>query len=257
MEDDLSSDAYQVKVQGFEGPLELLLHLIKENRINIYDIPIAPITQQYLSCLDLMQSLNLSVAGEFLVMAASLLLIKSRMLLPQEAQEEEEGEDPRRDLVRRLLEYQRFRDAADQLEARESLWREVFGRPESEAGDGSQEVDLADLNPFDLLSALQKVLERAQKLVHLQISTETLTVKEKIRELMERFSLVESLQFEELFDPEEGRHGVILTFLALLEIVRLGLLRLFQAEGSDGTDAIRIIRTENLATTVGGENGGE
>jgi len=107
------------------------------------------------------------------------------------------------------------------------------------------------------LRAFQKVLERAQKLIHLQISTETLTVKEKIRELMDRFSVVESLQFEELFEPAEGLHGVILTFLALLEVVRLGLLRLFQAEGSDGTDAIRIIRTENLATTVGGENGGE
>ena len=257
MEDDPSSEACQGKVQGFEGPLELLLHLIRENRINIYDIPISLITQQYLAWLDLMQSLNLTVAGEFLVMAASLMLIKSRTLLPQEALEEEEGEDPRRDLVRRLLEYQRFRDAADQLEDRESLWREVFSRPEPQGTDAGQEVDLADLNPFDLLSALQKVLERAEKTVQLQISTETLTVKEKIRDLMERFSQAESLQFEELFEPAEGRHGVILTFLALLELVRLGLLRLYQAEGSDGSDAIRIIRTENLATNIGGENGRE
>jgi len=249
------SDAYQVKLQGFEGPLELLLHLIKENEIDIYEIPIALITQQYLAYLNLLESLNLSVAGEFLVMAATLLLIKSRMLLPPEAQAEEEGEDPRHLLVRRLLEYQRYRDAADQLEAREALWREIFRRPAPTQENGNQEIYLADLNPFDLLTALQKVLERAPKSIQLQISKETLSVKDKIRELMDRFSKVENLRFEELFDPSAGRYMVIVTFLALLEIARLGLLRLFQAEGEEVTGVIRITRTENLATCVGGDDG--
>src|SRR5262245_5970519 len=124
------SAAYQVKLPVFEGPLDLLLHLIKEHRVDIYDIPIALITRQYLEYLDLMKELNLSIAGEFLVMAATLVQIKSRMLLPREEQPEstEPEEDPREELVRRLVEYQRFKDAAVELEEREAVWRDVFRR---------------------------------------------------------------------------------------------------------------------------------
>ena len=250
-----SSDSYKIKLQGFEGPLELLLHLIRENRVNIHDIPIALITQQYLAYLDLMQSLNLAVAGEFLVMAATLLLIKSRTLLPQTPSEETESEDPRQDLVRRLLEYQKFRDAAERLEERESVWREIFRREPSEES-GSEEVYFVDLNPFDLLSALQKVLERIPKETQLQITPETLTIKDRIQFLIDRFSRAESLQFDELFDLREGRTGIIVTFLALLETVRLGLLRVLQAEASGGEGVIRIIRTENIAVAQGGDHGG-
>lgn len=248
--DESYPDSYQVKLQGFEGPLELLLHLIKENRVNIYDIPIALITRQYLAYLDLMQSLNLAIAGEFLVMASTLLLIKSRMLLPQAPADEEDGEDPREDLVRRLLEYQRYRDAAEKLEERESIWREIFRRSVPPEKEGA-EVYLVDLNPFDLLSALQKVLERAPKEVSLQFSTENLSVADRIQYLLDRFEQVESLTFDALFDPTEGRAVIIVTFLALLEAVRLGVLRVLQVDFSEGkaTD-IRIYRTENLTSAT-------
>lgn len=254
MEETDQSNSYQVKLEGFEGPLELLLHLIKENRINIYDIPIALITRQYLAYLDLMQSLNLALAGEFLVMAATLLLIKSRTLLPQVSSEEIDPEDPRHDLVRRLLEYRRFRDAADEFEAREAIWRDIFRHQAPQEEENANEVYLVDLNPFDLLTALQKVLERVPKEKDMLITTEVLSVKDKIQFLLDRFSQEESLEFDLLFSPKEGRAIIIVTFLALLEVVRLGLLRVVQpslSEEEEGT--IIILRTENLGTTVASE----
>ena len=152
---------YQVKIENFEGPLDLLLHLIKKNEINIYDIPIALIAQQYLDYLSVMKELNLGVAGEFLVMAATLLHIKSRMLLPVEeaAVDEDDGPDPREELVRRLLEYKQFKEAASQLDYKERLWRDVFSRESGSEVELTKDENLLDeISLFDLVDALQGVL---------------------------------------------------------------------------------------------------
>src|SRR6266851_3360995 len=155
---DTAEDSYRIRLDEFEGPLDLLLHLIKKNEINIYDIPIAVITKQYLDYISVMKTLNLVVAGEFLVMAATLIHIKSRMLLPVEADgddEEDGGEDPRAELVRRLLEYKQFKEAAGELVQRGQQWREVFGRPAIVGADGQglpeEDGALLELTLFDLV----------------------------------------------------------------------------------------------------------
>ncbi|MFQ5587710.1 MAG: segregation and condensation protein A [Nitrospiria bacterium] len=235
---------YEVKLGTFEGPLELLLHLIKKNEINIYDIPIALITEQYLQTVDLMQSLNLSVAGEFLVMAATLIHIKSKMLLPVPEAGEEIEEDPRADLVTRLLEYQRFKEVSEQLEARESLWRDIFPRGETAAPELlPEEIPIADLNLYDLMAALNDLLARRPDPLVLQVTTETLTVKEKMQLILNEMEAVESLLFESLFPASFTRHAVIVTFLALLEVVRLGLIRVVQP---DVFGPLRLIKTGNF-----------
>ncbi len=224
--------SYEVKVGSFEGPLELLLHLIKKNELNIYDIPIALITRQYLDTLDLMKSLNLSIAGEFLVMAATLIHIKSKMLLPpSETEAGEEEEDPRRDLVARLLEYQKFKDASERLEERERLWRDIFTRdPTSSPELLPEEIPLVDLSLYDLLDALKKVLARLPDKKVLQVTADELTVKERMQFLMERLEPAESLLFDDLFEKLRARHAIVVTFLALLEMIRLGLVRVIQGD---------------------------
>ncbi len=221
-----------VKVPPFEGPLELLLTLIKENEINIYDIPIALITQQYLATLDLMKSLNLSVAGDFLVMAATLIHIKSKTLLP--VQETDEGEmpedDPRLELVTRLLEYKKFKEASYDLEARESIWRQVFSREPSDCVLSPDEISLGDLNPSDLLDALQKVIARLPNPAILQIENDELSVRDRMNFILFKMEQSETLLFDALFEDVGTRHAVVVTFLALLEIVRLGILKIVQTE---------------------------
>lgn len=221
---------YEIKLEEFEGPLELLLHLIKKNEIDIYDIPIALITEQYHEALGLMESLNLSIAGEFLVMAATLIHIKSRMLLPILPAEEEE-EDPRKDLVFRLLELQHYQEAAEQLEERESIWRSIYGRaPVGRPQLLPEEVPIADLGLYDLMKALNDLLARRPDATVMEISTEVLTVKEKIQYILDRIETVESLLFKDLFGTVLSRHEIVVTFLALLEIIRLGLIRVVQGE---------------------------
>ncbi len=222
--------SYEIKLEEFEGPLELLLHLIKKNEIDIYDIPIALITEQYSEALGFMESLNLSIAGEFLVMAATLIHIKSRMLLPILPTEDEE-EDPRSDLVVRLLELQHYQEAAEQLEDRESIWRDIYGRgPVSAPTLLPEEVPIADLGLYDLLKALNDLLARRPDSTVMQITAEVLTVKEKIQFILDRIEAVESLLFKELFESVLSRHEIVVTFLALLEIIRLGLIRVVQSE---------------------------
>lgn len=224
---------YQVRLKAFEGPLDLLLHLIRKNEVNIYDIPIALITQQYLEYLSVMKSLNLSVAGEFLVMAATLLQIKSRMLLPvDEAQvDEDEGPDPREELVLRLLEYQRFKDAAVRLDERERLWRELFSRePPGPTQSQADEAPLDHVTLFDLVDALQGVLARAPNRQMLEIAAEHLTVKDRMNAILEVLEAKESVTFLSLFEGSMHRPVVIVTFLALLELTRIKLVRIFQAE---------------------------
>lgn len=224
---------YRVRLEQFEGPLDLLLHLIKKNQVNIYDIPIAMITQQYLEYLSVMKSLNLTVAGEFLVMAATLVQIKSRMLLPADESEtdEEEGPDPREELVRRLLAYRQFKEAAKQLDERERWWREIYAREATAVPSArSEEISLDDVTLFDLVDALQNVLARlpADRLV--EIVPENLTVKDRMNAILEVLEARESVTFESLFEGQTHRAVVIVSFLALLELVKLGLVRVFQGE---------------------------
>ena len=219
----------RVQLEVFEGPLDLLLHLIKKNEVSITDIPIAAITEQYLATLELMEHLNLDVAGEFLVMAATLIHIKSRMLLPpsEEAEEEEEGADPREELVRRLIEYQRFKEAAAQLEQREVLARDVFVRsaaPAEEAAfPGFREVSV-----FELLTALRRVLDRLPKDNVHEVTLDKITVREKMTLLLDTLRAQGQVLFEALFSDAKSRMEVVVTFLAMLELVKVRAIRIFQ-----------------------------
>jgi segregation and condensation protein A len=240
MEQEFESmiDAFPVRLTNFEGPLDLLLHLIKRNEVNIYDIPIALIAAQYLGTIGLMQELDLDVAGEFLVMAATLIHIKSRMLLPRPetaATVEGEEDDPRDALVRRLLEHQKFKAAAGLLHEREELraaqWQRPDGRIAEIAGDDYEpelEVDL-----FSLLTAFQAVIERARQRPKVLLPPEQIPVEVRIEQLLARLSETEACGFEDLFADVSDRAGLIVTFLALLEMIRLKLVRVFQA-GSFG-----------------------
>ena len=221
----------RVQLEIFEGPLDLLLHLIKKNEVSITDIPIAAITEQYLATLELMQHLNLDVAGEFLVMAATLIHIKSRMLLPpsEDAEEEEEGADPREELVRRLLEYQRFKEAAAQLEQREVLTRDVFVRsaapPEEVPFPGFREVSV-----FELLTALRRVLERLPRDSFHEVALDKITVREKMTLLLDTLRAQGQVLFEALFSEAKSRMDVVVTFLAMLELVKVRAIRIVQEE---------------------------
>jgi segregation and condensation protein A len=256
---DQSSMAYQVKLPVFEGPLDLLLHLIREHRVDIYDIPIALITRQYLEYLDLLQELNLSVAGEFLVMAATLVQIKSRMLLPREEQPEsaEPEEDPREELVRRLLEYQRFKDAAEELEDREAAWRDVFRRePTAMPQVEIEEYELGELSVFDLLTSLREVLDRVPDQTIMEVTIETLTVRDRMTAIIERFDAMpegERVRFHQLFDAAATRTAVIVTFLALLELVKMHVLGLRQTSPNAEIDVLRL---ESVSAEDGGNGNG-
>ncbi len=224
-------ELYKIKLPAFEGPLDLLLHLIRENKVDIYDIPIAFITGQYLEYIGMMKELDLEIAGEFLVMAATLIHIKSRMLLPPDEEvAPEQIEDPRLELVQRLLEYQAFKDAASILKEREDEWLKVFDREPAEADkdeSAPDELYLFDVNMFDLLGAFKKILDNAPAEV-LTITREVLTVKDKMSLIIELLENIESIRFEELFRDNITRTQMIVTFLALLELLRLGLARAYQ-----------------------------
>ena len=240
-----SPDAYHVTLESFEGPLDLLLHLIRKNEVNIYDIPIALITEQYLAYLDLMREMDLDVAGDFLVMAASLIHIKSRTLLPRPDPSQADGEaeeDPREALVRRLLEHQKYKAAAELLHERETLRGAQFTRPDARvvdaAGDPYEpeiEVDL-----FSLLAAFRGVLERASRHPPMVLPPDQVSIGDRIQQLLARLSETEACGFEDLFMDGDGSRGfMIVTFLALLEMIRLKLIRVFQ---SVGLGAIRVYK---------------
>jgi segregation and condensation protein A len=235
----------KIKLQSFEGPLDLLVHLIKKNQVNVYDIPIAGITEQYLAYLDLMQELNLDVASEFLVMAATLIHIKSRMLLPRPdpMQADEPDEDPRDALVRRLLEHQKFKAAAELLHDRETLRSAQWTRPESriEALAGGDYEPELEVDLFSLLSAFRAVLERARERPPVPLPPEQVSIESRIDQLLERLSETEACGFEDLFEDTATRGEMIVTFLALLEMIRLKLIRIFQ---SAQLGAIRIYKRE-------------
>jgi segregation and condensation protein A len=224
---------YQVRIENFEGPLDLLLHLIKKNEINIYDIPIAMIAQQYLEYLEAMKELNLNVAGEFLVMAATLLQIKSKLLLPvdETGKDEEEGPDPREELVRRLLEYKTYKEAARQLDGQEKMWRDIFSREQgtSERVEADERL-LENVSLFDLVDALKGILNRNPGKQFIEIIPDNLTVRERMNVILEVLQGKDSVSFVDLFEESCHRLVVIVTFLAVLELVRLRVARVFQAE---------------------------
>ncbi len=213
---------YKVKLDVFEGPLDLLLFLIKKEELDIYDIPISKITDQYLEYLELMQMLDLNIAGEFLVMAATLMHIKSRMLLPPEelTPEEQEEEDPRAELVRRLLEYRQFKEAAGELAKRELTERNVFKRQFPKEA-GSEEVQYFEASLFDLISAFSKILNKLPKEIFHEIIKDDFTVEEKIHEIFHRLINEPVLYFTQLFNNSKSKLEVIATFLAILELIRL------------------------------------
>jgi segregation and condensation protein A len=232
--------AYAVKLSIFEGPLDLLLHLIRLNEVEITDIPVALIAEQYIEYLDLMRELNLDVAGEYLLMAATLAWIKSRMLLPPvEGEEEGEEVDPRAELMARLLEYQRFKEAAEELRERQILGRDVFraqGPSPEAAPEAEREIEVGLI---ELLEAFRKVLRAAQSadLRH-EVATEIITVRERMVAVMDALRTRDVVDFDQIFQCEgeasPSRTMIVVTFLAILELVRLTALRVYQGIGEHG-----------------------
>ena len=243
MESTLPEDAPRILLPVFEGPLDLLLYLIRKDKIDIYDIPIAPIARQYMAYLDLMQQLNLDVAGEFMVMAATLIHIKSKMLVPvdpTEAAGDENQEDPRDALVQRLLEFQRYKEAAGVLHQKGQVRAATWTRPDSvlpafdDAGEEMLEAGL-----FDLISAFKELLDRRKALLSHEVEHEGKTVEQRMDELLAMLRAGESLDFLELFATLETKADMILTFLALLELIRMKLVKVYQR---GNFDAIRVFR---------------
>ncbi len=221
---------YTFRLEGFEGPLDLLLHLIQKNELDIFNIHIALITGQYLEYLQLMKVLNLDVAGGYLLMASTLLHIKSKMLLPKSSEgEEEEEEDPRAELVRRLLEYQKYKQAAGELEKRPMLDRDVFLRLIPTEPEEVQEEERIEVSLFDLLEAFRQALERVKSETIHEVLLESLSVEDKIQEIL---ILLEkenrSMAFHRLFSEESPRRIVVITLLAILELVKMKRIRIFQ-----------------------------
>jgi segregation and condensation protein A len=220
-----------VKLVRFEGPLDLLLHLIKRDEIDIYDIPIAHITQQYLTYIELMRSLDLDVAGEFLVMAATLMRIKAKMLLPLPAvgEEEEEG-DPREELVQRLVEYRQFKEAAGTLKDREGERRMLFERGMLPSEDDAGPLPLAPASLFDLLDALNRVMARVPEASVYAVQAETWSVEEKLSLIATAVAEQGSVSFTDLLMRCRARAEMVVTFVALLELVKLGEVSVVQGE---------------------------
>ena len=233
---------YAIKLDIFEGPLDLLLYLIKKNEIDIYNIPVALITEQYLQYLKIIKSLNLDLAGEYLVMASTLIHIKSKMLLPvpDEPSEEEKEEDPRAELVRQLLEYQAFKEAAAALQGRPLLERDVFTRSAPLDDDMEQaaedEDELIEVNVFELIDAFHRLVSRIDKKEFLKIDLEKMSLADIINDVMEQLNREKNLTFEELLGEQTDRRRIVYTFLAILELIKLKMIKAYQ------TSAFGVIR---------------
>ncbi len=226
--------AYNIKLDIFEGPLDLLLHLIKRNEVDIYDIPIALVTGQYLEYIEMMKEMNLDLAGEFLVMAATLVHIKSRMLLPADEsapEEEEDGADPRDELVRRLLEYQRFKEAAKELSDKTILGRDVFSRGPNLSLEGlDEEMGFANVSVFELMEAFKVILARAPRERRIELTAERFKIADKINHVLEVIGSGGSATFTSLFPDGATRGEIIVTFLAVLELAKLLMIKIHQTE---------------------------
>jgi segregation and condensation protein A len=273
----MEAEGYKVQLDVFEGPLDLLLHLVKKHELDILDIPISFVTEKYLEYLDLMEALSLDVAGEYLLMAATLAHIKSRMLLPNSGNDEEdevaageageEGEepelDPRADLIRRLLEYQKYKEAAEKLGHQPVVGRNVWGRgaaTEDAVGDGVDADAIAPLAQFPvhkLIEAFDRVMQQAKVKVAHNVIIDRLSVSERINEIADRLEREPSFAFTSVFrflrddvevSPEDLRHECVVTFLAILEMAKLRLIALSQPEGES---EIYIARAhEDLKTRI-------
>lgn len=223
---------YNVKLDQFEGPLDLLLFLIKKNELDICDIPIALITRQYLEYINLMKELNLEVAGEFLVMASTLIQIKSSMLLPSETEdsEGEECEDPRTELIRRLMEYNRYKEAALLLNERKQLGRDHFARnfPSSEIQQVEEVDQPLELELFDLIEAFRRIIVKAPKKSFHEVSAESISIAERINEILSILQEREILSFDDLFEDGRDLDYLVATFLAILELCKLKMIRVSQ-----------------------------
>lgn len=232
MESVLPEDAPRILLPLFEGPLDLLLYLIKREKIDVNDIPIAPITRQYMEYLEVMQELNLDVAGEFMVMAATLIHIKSKLLVPiepTEAEGDEEYVDPREELVRRLLEFQRYKEAAGVLHQQAQIRAAQWTRPDTvlpSFDDAGEEMLEAGL--YDLISAFKELLDRRKALIAHEVEAEGPPVEQRMDELLAMIREGESLEFLELFAALQTKAEMIVTFLALLELIRLKRVRVYQ-----------------------------
>jgi segregation and condensation protein A len=233
--DSLPKDLYippqalEVFLEAFEGPLDLLLYLIRRENLDITDIPVADVTRQYVAYIELMQEMQLELAGEYLVMSAMLAEIKSRMLLPRSNDAEESEDDPRAELVRRLQEYERYKQAAEDIDALPRLGRDVYQAsaepPERKVISLPPEVDLQDL-----ISAFQEVMKRASMYAHHHVQLESLSVRERMSSVLSKVNSTHFTSFSDLFTLEEGRMGVVVSFLAILELVKESLLELTQSE---------------------------
>ncbi len=221
--------ALQVFLEAFEGPLDLLLYLIRRQNIDVLDIPIAEITRQYVEYIELMKEIQLDLAGEYLLMAAMLAEIKSRMLLPRAENEEEDEEDPRAELIRRLQEYERFKMAADDLSTMPRLERDVFVA-DVVAPERKVVTKLPDVTLKELLLSFHDVLKRAEMFSNLHLLRDPLSVRQRMSEILTRLKTNTFSSFGELFDPEEGRMGVAVTFVAILELLRESTIDVVQAE---------------------------
>ncbi len=221
--------ALQVFLEAFEGPLDLLLYLIRRQNIDILDIPVSEITTQYVQYIEVMQELQLELAGEYLLMAAMLAEIKSSMLLPRPEKDEEDEEDPRAELVRRLQEYERFKKAAEDISELPRLERDVFVAT-ADAPERKVSVKLPDVTMKELLLAFHDVLKRAEMFSNLHMQREPLSVRQRMSEILTRIKASGFTGFAELFDPEEGRMGVAVTFIAILELLKESVVEVVQSD---------------------------
>lgn len=221
--------ALEVFLEAFEGPLDLLLYLIRRQNLDVLDIPIAEITRQYMQYILLMQDLNLELAGEYLLMAAMLAEIKSRMLLPRPQTAEGEEDDPRAELVRRLQEYERYKRAAEDMDSLARLERDVF-QASAEVVEKKVVKVLPEITLQEMLLAFKDVVQRAAMFAHLHVQREPLSVRQRMSEVLSSLESGGLVSFTTLFKPEEGRMGVTVTFVALLELMREGLIEVVQAE---------------------------
>lgn len=223
-------DALEVFLEAFEGPLDLLLYLIRKQNIDILDIPVAEITKQYMTYVELMKSVRLELAAEYLVMAAMLAEIKSRMLLPRSSEVDDEEDDPRAELIRRLQEYERYKQAAEDLDELPRVGRDTHV-PSVAAPDARARKLLPEVNMQELMLALAEVLHRADMFESHQVTREALSTRERMSQILERLKGAGFVPFAALFRAEEGRLGVVVSFMALLELVKESLVELVQNEG--------------------------
>jgi segregation and condensation protein A len=225
----MQEETYRVKLENiFEGPMDLLVHLIKKNELDIYDIPIALVTEQYLQYLEWLKIMDIDYAGDFIVMASTLAQIKSRMLLPPSAEDEDE-DDPRHEIIKPLLEYLQMKSAAEQLSERHLLGEETFlrGRDQKEFSEIQQE-EYIEVSLFELIDAFQKILEKIPRDQRMEFTADKISVKERISQITDILEAKGSLTFIELFSDNPDKSEVIVTFLAILEMVKLALIRIVQ-----------------------------